>query len=131
MKEEIAKVIAMAQEGKVSAEEASELIQLMGEKGSTFKTSPTTRMTEKYLQRSLRIKILSGETDKVNVCIPLKLIKLILKMGHGIAANIPEAKEYTEHINVELIMEAIEQEMVGDIVNIETEDGDTVLITIE
>lgn len=131
MKDEIAKVIAMAQEGKVSAEEASELIQLIGEKENAVKSSPATKPTENYLQRSLRIKIQSGKTDKVNVSIPLKLIKLILKMGHGIAGNIPEAKEYTEHINVELIMEAIEQEMVGDIVNIETEDGDTVLITIE
>lgn len=131
MKDEIAKVIAMAQEGKVSAEEASELIQLIGEKENTSKTSATARTTGKYLERSLRIKVQSGEADKVNVSIPLKLIKVVLKMGHGIAANIPEAKEYTEHINVDLIMEAINQEMVGNIVDIETENGDVVLITIE
>ncbi|MFD2131998.1 hypothetical protein ACFSKI_12345 [Pseudogracilibacillus auburnensis] len=125
MKDEIAKIIVMVQEGKIDSEEAGELIQALKEDSSPASSSGS------YLGKMLKIRVKSDTQENVRVNIPVRFVRFLLKMGHGIAANIPEAKEYVKDIDVDLIMHAIDQEMEGKIVDIESDDGETVAIYIE
>src|SRR5690625_3254986 len=94
MQEEIAKIITMVEEGKVSSEEAGELINALkedehaGDKGKS------------YMGKKLKIRISSEEKEKVRVNIPIRLVKWVLKTGHGIASSIPEAKAYADDIEI-------------------------------
>ena len=129
MKEEITKVLAMVQEGKIDADKGSELIQLLKEKeepGNKFLEKPA-----KYLDKTLKIRIVSTDNDNVTVNLPIKLVKVVLMAGHSIAASIPQSEKYVKDIDISLIMEAIENELDGPIVDIKSANGDIVSVFIE
>lgn len=126
MKAEIAKILTMVQEGKISSDEASELIQAL----KTDEKSES-ESSNSYLGKMLKIRVQSDTQDNVNINVPIRLVKFFLKMGQGIAANIPEAKAYMEDIDFDLIIEAIDNELEGKIVDIESKEGETVAVYIE
>ncbi|WP_042351549.1 SHOCT-like domain-containing protein [Bacillus massiliigorillae] len=129
MKEEIARVLTMVQEGKIDADKASALIAVLKEKeetGSQVIEKPTT-----YLDKTLKVRIVSAEDDNVTVNLPIKLVKVVLMAGHSIAASIPQSEKYVKDIDINLIVEAIENELDGQIVDIKSANGDTVAIFIE
>ncbi|BFJ01228.1 MULTISPECIES: SHOCT-like domain-containing protein [Priestia] len=129
MKEEITKVLTMVQEGKIDAEKGSELIQVLKEKeetGNKLLKKPTA-----YLDKTLKIRVVSTENDNVKVNLPIKLVKLVLMAGHSIAASIPQSEKYVKDIDINLIVEAIENELDGQIVDIKSANGDTVSVIIE
>lgn len=119
----------MIQEGKIDADKGSELIQALKDKEETGNISlekPTT-----YLDKTLKIRVISAENDNVTVNLPIKLVKVILMAGHSIAASIPQSEKYVKDIDINLILEAIENELDGQIVDIKSADGDTVSVIIE
>lgn len=126
MKEEIAKVLTMVQEGKIDAEQGSELIQVLKDKEETSNEKPT-----KYLDKTLKVRVISAENDNVMVNLPIKLVKVVLLAGHSIAASVPQAEKYVKDIDINLIIEAIENELDGQIVDIKSANGDTVSVIIE
>ncbi len=125
MKEEITRVLAMVQEGKIDAEKGSELIQVLQGKEETSE-KPT-----QYLDKTLKVRVESAENDNVKVNLPIKLVKAVLLAGHSIAASIPQSEKYAKDIDINLIIEAIENELDGQIVDIQSANGDTVSIIIE
>lgn len=130
MKEEIAKVLTMVQDGKLGAEEASELIQALKEKES----SSVSTSGSDYMDRMLKVRVTSEAGDKVNVNLPLRLIKVALKSGINIASAIPESAKYVKDINtldVDLILKAIDEELSGPIVEVESQNGDKISVVIE
>ncbi|MFJ7979938.1 SHOCT-like domain-containing protein [Lysinibacillus xylanilyticus] len=129
MKEEISRVLTMVQEGKIDADKASELIQVLKEKAETednLLEKPT-----KYLDKTLKVRVVSAENDNVMVNLPLKLVKVVLMAGHSIAASIPQSEKYVKDIDINLIIEAIDNELDGQIVDIKSANGDTVSVIIE
>ncbi|MCM3794279.1 hypothetical protein M3690_13315 [Priestia megaterium] len=129
MKEEITKVLTMVQEGKIDAEKGSELIQVLKEKEETGNT--LLKKPNAYLDKMLKIRVVSTENDNVKVNLPIKLVKLVLMAGHSIAASIPQSEKYVKDIDINLIVEAIENELDGQIVDIKSANGDTVSVIIE
>lgn len=123
MKDQIAKIITMLQEGKINSNEAEELISALKE--------PERATGNKYLNKMFKIRIKSESKDDVHVNIPLKLVKSLLKMGHGIAANIPQASKYAEDLDVDLLINAIDNEVAGKIIDVQSANGDTVAVYIE
>jgi DUF4097 and DUF4098 domain-containing protein YvlB len=129
MKEEITRVLTMVQEGKIDADKGSELIQVLKEKeetGNKLLENPT-----KYLDKTLKIRVVSAENDNVTVNLPIKLVKVVLMAGHSIAASIPQSEKYVKDVDISLIMEAIENELDGQIVDIKSANGDTVSVIID
>jgi hypothetical protein len=126
MKEEISKVLTMVQEGKIDSEKASEIIEVLQKKEEV-----TAVKSDQYLNKMLKVRIVSKENDNVSINLPIKLVKAVLKAGHSIASSIPESQKYVKDINIDLIMEAIENELDGQIVDIKAANGDTVAIVIE
>ncbi|MGN4125252.1 SHOCT-like domain-containing protein [Lysinibacillus sphaericus] len=129
MKEEITRVLTMVQEGKIDADKGSELIEILQgkeETGNKLLEKPT-----KYLDKTLKIRVVSTENDNVTVNLPIKLVKVVLMAGHSIAASIPQAEKYVKDIDISLIIEAIENELDGQIVDIKSANGDTVSVIID
>lgn len=119
MSEERKKILSMLAEGKITAEEAEELLNaLYNEKD---RTSPSKREA-----RYLQIKVWEDSREKVNVNLPISLAKIALKF-------IPtEAKQTMEQQNIDI--DAIIQEIMngapaGKIVEV-NDDGNRVEIVI-
>ncbi|MBS4219798.1 hypothetical protein KHA96_15900 [Bacillus sp. FJAT-49711] len=130
MKDEITRVLTMVQEGKLDSEEAGKLIQALKEKDAT----PARIKGSNYLDKMLKIRVASEEGDNVSVNLPLRLIKVALKTGLSIASTIPESAKYVKDIDVldvDLILEAIENELSGQIVDVNSSKGEKVSVVIE
>jgi activator of HSP90 ATPase len=129
MSDEISRVLTMVEEGKLNKEKAAELITVLQGKGNQVdlsKAAPTT-----YLNKMLKIRVTSEDGDNVTVNLPIKLIKAVLKVGTNIAKMIPESEKYVKDIDVDLLIEAIENELDGQIVDVTSAKGDKVLVVIE
>lgn len=128
MNAEIEKVLTMVQEGKVDAAKASELIQVLNERevGST----PVSK-SPAYADKMLKVRVVSAENDNISVNVPIKLVKVVLLAGHNIAASIPQSEKYVKDIDIGLLVEAIENELDGQIVDVKSANGDTISVTIE
>ncbi|GLC87116.1 hypothetical protein [Lysinibacillus piscis] len=127
MKEEIAKVLTMVQEGKLEANKGAELIQILKEKEDVA----DTLVDKKYTDKTLKIRVVSTDNDNVTVNLPIKLVKVVLMAGHGLAASIPQSAQYVKDIDINMIIEAIENELDGKIVDIQSANGDTISVIIE
>lgn len=127
MKDEISRVLTMVEEGKIDKEKATELINVLQGKD----TPVLIRKETPYLNKILKIRVTSEEGDNVNVNLPIKLVKAVLKVGSSIAEKIPETEKYVKHIDVDLLIDAIEHEIDGQIVDITSAKGEKVLVMIE
>lgn len=80
-------------------------------------------------QLFLRVRVLSAEGDKVNVNLPLQLVKVAYDMGLNFSdmTNNPHAKS----IDLEMIMKLIEKGAIGKLVDIQSADGDIVEVIVE
>ncbi|WP_339252131.1 hypothetical protein NSQ43_00545 [Sporosarcina sp. FSL W8-0480] len=128
MKTEIEKVLTMVQEGKVDATKASELIEVLNNRESVGGSSGKSTA---YADKTLKIRVVSSDNDNVSVNLPIKLIKVMLKAGYNIAGNIPQSEKYVKDLDIDILIEAIENELDGPIVDIKSADGDTVSVIIE
>ncbi|TQR12805.1 SHOCT-like domain-containing protein [Psychrobacillus soli] len=126
MDAEIQKVLTMVQEGKVDAAKASELIQVLKERETSITPSPKS-----YIDKTLKVRVVSAENDNVTVNLPIKLVKVVLLAGHSIASSIPQSEKYVKDIDINLILDAIENELDGQIVDVKSANGDAVSVTIE
>jgi hypothetical protein len=129
MNEEITRVLTMVQDGKIDAAKGAELIQVLKEKEDTG--SRLTEKPAKYADKTLKLRVVSAEGDNVAANLPIKLIKAVLTAGHSIAAGIPQSEKYVKDIDINLITEAIENELEGPIVDVKSANGDTVSVIIE
>ncbi|MFS0861081.1 SHOCT-like domain-containing protein [Fredinandcohnia sp. 179-A 10B2 NHS] len=128
MSDEISRVLTMLEEGKLNKEKAAELIDVLQGKGNQDLNKQTSTT---YLNKMLKIRVASEDGDNVNINLPIKLLKAVLKVGTNVAKMIPESEKYVKDIDVELLIEAIENEMDGQIVDVTSSNGDKVLIVIE
>ena len=80
MNEERKKVLEMLADGKISADEAERLLEALENKAT--ETAPQTALTETLdnLPRYLFVKVDAVDGDKVNIRIPLKLVKAGIKL---------------------------------------------------
>lgn len=129
MKDEISRVLTLVEEGKIDKEKATELINVL-----QGKEEPSVSLAKEeipYGNKMLKIRVTSHEGDNVNVNLPINLVKAVLKVGTSIAEKIPQAEMYVKDINVDLLIEAIENELDGQIVDITSANGDKVYVVIE
>jgi hypothetical protein len=129
VKDEISRVLTLVEEGKIDKEKASELISIL--QGKNQQELVTIKKVVPYGNKMLKIRVTSEEGDNVNVNLPINLVKAVLKVGTNIAEKIPEAAKYVKDINVDLLIEAIENELDGEIVDINSANGDKVFVVIE
>ncbi len=109
MSEERARILQMISEGKISAEEGAKLLNAL--RGSAA-AEPSPTKTGRWF----RIRVIDLETDriKVNVNLPLSLIRLATKMGARFAPD-------TDDFDWSELMAEIEQGTVGKLIEVEDE----------
>lgn len=95
---------------------------------------PSTRIVPAEKRKNIddmifRIRIDSKEGDKVNINLPMKLVKAGLKLG----ITMPQINDNKalEGIDFKEIIKLVEEGLVGEIVSIESADGDSVRIFVE
>lgn len=128
--EERLKVLKMVQEGKISAEDAIELLSILEEGRRRAPAPPAPPMPPGMAKRDnrwLRVRVTdtnSGKT-RVNVRLPIGMVSAGVKMGMRFAPNI-------EGVDPEQLMEIIQSGEVGQIVDVfDDEDGEHVEVFIE
>ena len=122
--EEKMRILKMLEEGTITAEEASDLIEALQ---ST--DTQTTLMAEKpYNKRMLRILVDNESNgDKVTVQFPVGAVKKILK----VTGKLPLPEEQMQDL-MEAINECLDEELDGDIVNVTSSaENTTIRICIE
>ena len=77
----------------------------------------------------LRIKVLSKDGDKVNVNLPMPIILIALETG----MTLPQinGNDLLKNIDFKEIIKLVEQGVIGELVSIESADGDIVKIVVE
>ena len=77
----------------------------------------------------LRIIVDSSDGDKVRINLPMALVQIALDMG----TEMPQisGKEALKNIDLNQIMELVRQGAIGNLVEVEYADGDTVRIFVE
>ena len=76
-----------------------------------------------------RIVVDSSDGDKVRVNLPLKLLQIAMEMG----VEMPQvsSSDALKNINWSQILQLVEQGAIGNLVEVESSDGDTVRIFVE
>ena len=135
MNEERKKVLEMLANGKITADEAERLLDALENK--TAETSPQTALAKSLdnLPQYLFVKVDSEDGDKVNIRVPLKLVKAGIKLK----ALLPQDAQ--DKINVKLSekginLEDFKDENLKDIldaltefeINVDEKKGDKVRI---
>jgi hypothetical protein len=120
--EERMQILKMIEEGKISAEEGSKLLQALTGKDDKRRASAGADGA-----RWLRVRVTDLDTgrNKVNVNIPMSLVNVGIKMGARFAPNV-------EGVNFEEISEAIKSGAQGKIIDVvDEDDGERVELFIE
>ena len=78
----------------------------------------------------LRIVVSSAENDNVRVNIPLSLVKVGVDAGLNMS-QITSGNEALKNIDLGKILELVEQGVIGNLVEVESAEGDTVRIFVE
>ncbi|WP_027626316.1 SHOCT-like domain-containing protein [Clostridium lundense] len=122
MNDEIMKVLNMLEEGKIDAQKAGELIEVLN---ASKNNVPTVTNSDKML----KIRVNSQNGDNVNINIPVKFIRTI----GGAIKRIPKVEgiEGMEDIDIQAILQAVSDGLDGKIVDVKSEKGDNVEIIVE
>ena len=88
---------------------------------------PVVTTTQKNIdQLVFKIRIQSANKDKVNINLPLSIVKLFAKDG-----ELKMLKDKNIDIDINQLIALVEQGIVGELVDIESAGGDTVKINVE
>ncbi|HOI46092.1 MAG TPA: hypothetical protein PLR26_00005 [Bacilli bacterium] len=120
-------ILEMLKDGLITAEEADKLLRAMDVNKQEVKSLKQDKT------RMLRVDINSAEGDKVHVKVPTSILKFATskKLIGNIKVDGVD-KDFLENaIDLEQIMEMVDSGVLGEIVNIESAQGDIVKIYIE
>ena len=76
----------------------------------------------------LKIIVNSDEGDRVNIKLPMLLVKTFLDKGLPFSIN---GNKSLESVDFKQIIDLVEQGVIGELVNIESSEGDNVKIVVE
>jgi len=135
MNEEWMRILKMVEEGRLTAEEAAELLQALREE------EPSPRMTapRRGKRRSLRIKVDESDGGKVNIKLPLGLVKVFAGNGKLEKLIPDEAKAEmamqgidVSAFQIDEMIDMVERGEIDEkIVDVHAQDGTVVEIYVE
>jgi ribosomal protein S17 len=123
LKEERLKVLELLAKGVITSDEAEKLLSAMDKTQEKF-VEQMVIPTKKLPFRMLRMYIDSKDGDVVKIQIPIEFAKLLKTQKFNV--NLKD-----NDIDIDAILEMVNQGFVGEIVNIESADGDIVKIVVE
>ncbi len=124
LKEERMKVLELLAKGIINSEEAEKLLAAMDKDDDIKEAEVIIPQGKKAPFRMLKILVDSADGDNVRMQIPIEFAKL-LKTGK-FNVNLSQSD-----IDIDSLLDMINSGVVGEIVNIESSDGDTIRIVVE
>ena len=124
MSDDRLKILEMIQDKTITAAEGADLLKSLDQADKKVAIAKPKKQPFKMF----RIKVLSADGDKVNVQIPIEFAKVALKSGKGYM-KLDQIEDL--ELDIDAILEMIDKGMLGEIVNVESADGDIVKIVIE
>jgi len=125
LKEERMKILDLLSKGVISADEAEKLLSAMEKPDQpSYAEQQAVFAQKKNPFRMLRVYVDSKDGDVVKIQIPIEFAKL-LKTGK-FNMNLQNSD-----IDIDAIIDMINQGVVGELVNVESADGDIVKIVVE
>lgn len=123
MKEEVKRILNLVEEGKIDSDKAAELIEALN-------SQPGAQQMDRAgsSDKMLRVRVISGTEDNVNINIPVNFLKAIGSAVNNI--KIPGVSEH-EGVDIRMIMDAIDSGLEGKIVDVKSGNGDIVEVIIE
>lgn len=125
MNEEFMRILKMVEEGKLNADKAKELIDALEQPSQEIIT------VKDYDNKMLRVNIESHEGDEVKLKLPVKVIKTIIKA----TGKLPMMSTNVDGVNMDELMDIIssslDSSVMGEILNINSADGDMVKVLVE
>lgn len=122
--EEKKQILEMLTSGKITQEQAMELLNALDE---TEEETISTPSSEKKFLR-IRVDDKSGG-DKVNINIPLGLVKIGLKLASKYADD--DDLKALEKVDMDEVLQMIEEGVEGKLVEVDTNEGEKVEIYVE
>lgn len=120
-------ILEMVKEGTISVEEGVQLLSALDE--TKTNVNPTTNLSKKPLtKRMLRVDV-DSKDGKVKVNIPLSLAKIGLDISNQL--NINGKQLDLKGIDLDEILSRIDDDASGEIVTVDTEDGEKVRVFID
>lgn len=130
--EERMKILEMLANGTISVDEANDLLSTIDVPKKNDSDGKNVNLLKKETAKTLHIKVLSADGDKVNVNIPVAFLKATIKSGNAVQILGKAVKsDAIENIDLEMILASIESGQVGKIVEVQSAGGDFVDIYIE
>ena len=120
-------ILEQLDEGKITLEQAQELLKSLREEKQAPKKELEPVKVNNAQGKTLQIRILSSDGDTVNVTVPINFARMLYRGGKGFIKN---SKLEEMNVDMEEVFDLIDQGMLGELVNIESADGDKVLIAI-
>ncbi len=122
LKEERMKILELLANKVITTDEAEKLLMALSQSEESFTQEVITQKKAPF--KMLKIIIDSNDGDKVRMQIPVEFSKLLK------TAKFKSTIGNTD-IDIDAIVEMISQGMDGEIVNVESSDGDIVKIVVE
>lgn len=126
MKEEFIRVINLVKDGKLTPEQAAELIETMVSKISVEERQANQSSRKKLIKMEIR----SEKGDNIDIQLPLKMSKLLTLSLAVFKEKIPDIDLNLISKQVEEALEHLES-LQDDIINIASADGTTVRVFVE
>ena len=125
MKEEISRILKMVEEGKIDSSKATELIDALNGKKEIVSSENVTYTS--YADKMLKVNVVSKEGDNVHVKLPVKVIRAL---GSAIV-KMPGLSDKIGELDMDMILKALDSEVIGKIVDVQTANGDFVEVVVE
>ena len=129
------RILQMVEEGKLTAEQAVKLMSALEESAPAERFEDTLepsagRGSDAYEDKMLRVIVDSTQGDKVNVQLPVKIIRQVLKVTGKLPIKGEDLKDIDLEALTASILECLDNETLGDIVTVDAADGSTVRVFI-
>jgi len=115
-------ILQMVKDGDINIEEAAKLLEALD-------TPTQTVVKSQNSKQKLRILVDSTNGDTVRINVPISLIKAGVNLASQL--NVNGQPIDMKGVDMDLVMKAIEDGETGEIVDIQTSDGDNVRIFVE
>jgi len=128
------KILEMLADGKITADEASALLEKVNVSEKQTNGVPREKESDRSMPRYLRVVVDSADGDKVNVKVPMSLIRTGIKLSALMPAEAADAVK-EQGIDLSMLRDLPTDELIEALreleVNVDSADGDTVRVFTE
>lgn len=123
-------ILQMVKDGTISVDDGLKLLEALGLQNAPIPpTPPTINVNPAGGRKMLRVVVDSAKGDVVRINVPTSLVKAGLNLSNSLKVDGNPID--MKGVDIDMIMAAIEEGATGEIVNVESADGDVVKIFID